>query len=833
MSKRVFASVDDIRGSALRIKHSNREFAGWTTSAATRLAETTYKYDPLRSSLKIDLADATHDKIKAALEEGLMLEPERLNLSDLLDKARERWLPTSAKGADIPLLMKRLTEDGLYLNRNWAARSGFPQTFSPQETAECEISWALFFNNIMNKIASAHGETTTPRQWVYHGNSYVEARRKPDIILAKSSFSLSSEVPTSWNDVLMVCEVKHSMTLHSEAEKQVHDKAWFMMSSQVDRASVLAFTMCGTCLTVYIFSRNGCFSTEPVDVHTSPELLIEFLALSSFSSTDWLGYDHSFAYPGSNQVKFNGVWHTIISVLFHSQGIGGRGTRVLLVLPPGEDQVPFIIKDTHHSPGSPSDGELHRLLLDPMRTKLPMRKGMPSKLDNDGLDELEARGRDLFGNDWEGNHVPVLPVVRHEEDVPLAGLEEIVLGLADQGSFMRHLRTAFNECTMGISWFSCAREFIDCFAGAVLAHALGYHKQAVLHCDISDTNVWVVLRMVKPSLNHDRTEDNASLWTSAFLDAVAPCKPADAGDDWYPKRCGMLGDWGFAQDLSLTPDAESSRCLTGTFPFQAIRILKARQGSTDDTDKLPFHPVHQDLESFFWVLWILCVNIGGPFCQSALRSDTPARSIIPDWAQPGPCGSTPSRVAVSKCSLIRWTTSDCLSDYFGKYPSIVAGLGKLWDRFQWQGPNKPTENQMTHLEFLEILAGMREGINATNDPYPSPEVITAARDRYRCNLARGCPVLLADNMTRMSQKAIYRSQRSQINPAATHSLHNTASSNSLKRSRSTATRDVGESSISNVKRSRASSGRKPRGGRGRSRTQKGEVTKAAGTSSAS
>lgn len=325
----------------------------------------------------------------------------------------------------------------------------------------------------MYKITAAHGETTTSRQWVYHGQSYVEGRRKPDIILAKASFSLSLEEYTSWNDVLMVCEVKHSMTLHSEAEKQVYDKAWFMLSSQVDRAAVLAFTLCESYLTVYIFSRNGCFSTEPVNIHEVPELLVNLLTLSSFGSGEWLGYNKSFAYPGSNQIKFNGVWHTVVSILFHSQGLAGRGTRVLLVLPPGEDQIPFVIKDTHHSQGSPSDGELHRLLHDPYRTTLSTKEGALSKLNTDGLNKLDEYGRNLLGEEWVADHVPVLPVVGHEEEVPLAGLEQIVLTLTSANCkepFMKHFRTAFTKCTTGISWFSCAREFIDGFIAAVLGN---------------------------------------------------------------------------------------------------------------------------------------------------------------------------------------------------------------------------------------------------------------------------------------------------------------------------------------------------------------------------
>ena len=54
----------------------------------------------------------------------------------------------------------------------------------------------------------------------------------------------------------------------------------------------------------------------------------------------------------------------------------------------------------------------------------------------------------------------------------------------------------------------------------------------------------------------------------------------------------------------------------GTFPFMASELLssKGRNGKI-------IHQVHHDLESFFWVLWIICVNMDGPYYMRRIWQD--------------------------------------------------------------------------------------------------------------------------------------------------------------------------------------------------------------------
>ena len=122
----------------------------------------------------------------------------------------------------------------------------------------------------------------------------------------------------------------------------------------------------------------------------------------------------------------------------------------------------------------------------------------------------------------------------------------------------------------------------------------------VLHCDVSDTNLMYKVNKILP-------------------ETVIPDWPVEKGT--YPRRAGMLGDWGYGADLRkensvwqitvsvlnfcIHIDLNHST-IQGTLPYMAVDFLSLEGGPTQ-------HTVHHDLESFFWALWILCINMNGPY----------------------------------------------------------------------------------------------------------------------------------------------------------------------------------------------------------------------------
>lgn len=267
-----------------------------------------------------------------------------------------------------------------------------------------------------------------------------------------SHFNTTSETPTAWTDILLTCEVKYADTWRhlKIAEHQLQDHAYFILSSQIDRELVMGFSLCGASLRLYLFSRNGQFKSAPIDVHSQPTLLIRLIAMTTYGDPSWLGYDSAYNKSLSKvQIRFQGKWYYVLAVLFHSKGLKGRGTRVMLVQGIDEEEsMPFVLKDTYHNHDWATDGEIHRLLQDPDRFGFE-REDPP--LAPDG-------GR------------TGIPVFIAEEIAPLALVElwaRVLCPSSSSKESKKHLRIAFETCAVGVAWFSCVREFLDAFIGAM------------------------------------------------------------------------------------------------------------------------------------------------------------------------------------------------------------------------------------------------------------------------------------------------------------------------------------------------------------------------------
>ncbi|KAI6043242.1 hypothetical protein EDC04DRAFT_2542961, partial [Pisolithus marmoratus] len=157
-----------------------------------------------------------------------------------------------------------------------------------------------------------------------------------------------------------------------------------------------------------------------------------------------------------------------------------------------------------------------------------------------------------------------------------------------------HLRATFTECGISIAWFLCAREFFNTMMGEIVGHFNGYVHQKVLQCNISDTNVWMQIPKPEPEF-------------------IVPDWLKDKGPGWYPNQMGLLGNWGYGKHFSSNPSAQRDNLsLQGTFPFQATQLM-AWEGGLDWAGPFKGHSIQHDLEAVIWLMWILCINLDGPF----------------------------------------------------------------------------------------------------------------------------------------------------------------------------------------------------------------------------
>ena len=176
-----------------------------------------------------------------------------------------------------------------------------------------------------------------------------------------------------------------------------------------------------------------------------------------------------------------------------------------------------------------------------------------------------------------------------------------------------------------------------------------------------------------------------------------------------------------------------------------------------EVEHIPLHRIHHDLEGYFWVFWIYCINIIGPYNQrtptagtdlpdpTSINEKSPRLDFFPHWAR-GPCSMKPDVVAFSKQELGGGLAKH-ISHYFGKHNSLREGLVKMRDLFC--GSDRPPD--VKHRKMVDIFRAMRAGIDPAEDPFPSPDVVRAGRDRYMRLMAHGGvdpPVLASYSSTR-------------------------------------------------------------------------------------
>ncbi|TFY76453.1 hypothetical protein EWM64_g7557 [Hericium alpestre] len=132
-----------------------------------------------------------------------------------------------------------------------------------------------------------------------------------------------------------------------------------------------------------------------------------------------------------------------------------------------------------------------------------------------------------------------------------------------------HRRIVLKDCGTPIQNFSTRRELVGVFIDTIKTHRALHDLKKILHRDISLRNIMIF--------------ENGSL-------------PG--------KRPGLLIDIDYSVKTDREFDTDLTNHRTGTLPFMAIDVLNA--------DESVEHKAYHDLESFFYVLFWICITMEGP-----------------------------------------------------------------------------------------------------------------------------------------------------------------------------------------------------------------------------
>ena len=90
---------------------------------------------------------------------------------------------------------------------------------------------------------------------------------------------------------MSVCKVIYCSGLEAESCLQVANKAFFVLSSQLDPQYFIELTLCGSEIQVLMFMRGGSAVTTPIDIRKDPIDFMYILAVFALANLSWLGYD--------------------------------------------------------------------------------------------------------------------------------------------------------------------------------------------------------------------------------------------------------------------------------------------------------------------------------------------------------------------------------------------------------------------------------------------------------------------------------------------------------------------------------------------------------------
>ncbi|KAI6038235.1 hypothetical protein EDC04DRAFT_3063756 [Pisolithus marmoratus] len=507
-------------------------------------------------------------------------------------------------------IMKRLCAAKLY---DKSEKVWTPQVRGHEMSKEQSI--ASFFNQILRE--SAIGDSGQ-YVWLAHDSQMCEGRRKPDIILIPQSYKTVEDVPFS--AMLSYCECKYNYTqkVGMKALHQLLEIAGYATASQFGWRFYVGITLCRRQLSVAVFIRGLTYITMPWSINANPEDFLTVLLTLSDGSPARAGFDSLIAIDltgtFSHSIHFESITTSITMVcpLTRTSGMEGRGTVTCVCEGEFEgrsEPQECVLKETWVN----ADW-LHNIRIHEYLNGRP-----PTSIHESDLhifrpaDEYQIfEGCMEAADSWDDTKfLPGIPIItdwcfpfcEYPTGIDKNGRDQLeqkpdttkniaarFILPGDPPLYFEpriHICTLSRTCCIPITMFSCCREFINAMIGALVSHFNGFRK-AVLHCDVSESNVWMrVLSLA--------TKDVVPNWP----------------DQGFIKRAGVLGDWGSAQDL-LMPNQDKTKhgFVMGTFPFIATKLLKVMSGAEPI-----MHSMHHDLESFFWVFWSVAVKSAGPYNQ--------------------------------------------------------------------------------------------------------------------------------------------------------------------------------------------------------------------------
>ncbi|KAJ2996128.1 hypothetical protein NUW58_g1072 [Xylaria curta] len=415
-------------------------------------------------------------------------------------------------------------------------------------------------------------------------------KRKMDIGFVSNTHA-GKDTRCHWSQILVPGELKSNPAADkpSEAWLDLGRYAREVLAAQDTRRFVLGFTICGSLMRVWAFDRVGGIASEQFDINKDGYRFVFTILGFLWMSDKELGFDPTILTANKErfiEIQRHGSTERIIidGVMLRARCIAGRATTCWRAHPEGHKDIPLVIKDSWQYPERDEEGELLREVADKSVVNVARyyyhETVQIGDMDDDirnirrGLDITTATnyqpGRLILSNTaadtvrtgrTSTNINRKRPSSQTGAELPPSKRScSVSLTKATSALPNRvHRRVILRDYGEPLYTASSRSALLAALEGCIEGHE-SLRKAGILHRDISINNLLI---------NED--SDNPS-WPSFLIDLDLAIREQRDG-------------------------ASGAKGKTGTRAFMAIGALLGEQ-----------HSFMHDLESFFWVLFWICIH---------------------------------------------------------------------------------------------------------------------------------------------------------------------------------------------------------------------------------
>ncbi|KAK8007111.1 cystathionine gamma-synthase [Apiospora arundinis] len=400
-----------------------------------------------------------------------------------------------------------------------------------------------------------------------------------------------------WSQILVPGELKSNPAADkpSDAWLDLGRYAREVLAAQDTRRFVLGFTICGSFMRVWVFDRLGGIASERFDINEDGQQFVSTILGFLWMDEEQLGFDPSMKTSDGQrfiEIERDGLTERIIidGAMQRARCIAGRATTCWKAHCEGKPQAPLVIKDSWQYTERPEEGELvceatakgvvnvaryyHHETVQVRDMDDDIRRNVRKGLDITKAQNYRQRrsavvhtsgtvisreGRSITAgvkrpSSQTGSSLP--PSKRSCSTSPTK---------IDRGVLPNriHRRLIVRDYGKPIYEASSPAALMGALAGCITGHESLY-EAGFLHRDISINNLMI-----------NEADGNPS-WPAFLIDL-----------DLAVKEQRVV--------------ASGAKGKTGTRAFMAIGALLGEQ-----------HSFMHDLESFFWVLFWVCIHYDGP-----------------------------------------------------------------------------------------------------------------------------------------------------------------------------------------------------------------------------